>query len=753
MPTLPRPLALRLVLPALLVALVPGGVALAAGTSARVVAAATPGHQRMVAELARVARETAQDNPFFDRDELARLDGQLARLPATASVESRIDLLLAAGLAEFNYGAAERAVARLEAAAELVRGLASKPPADFMGRLHYYLGLAYLRVGEARNCRGRHTPESCILPIRGAGLHLDQGPSSRAVEELSAALGYAVPGSPVRYAVEWLLNIAAMTLGRYPDGVPPEFLVPPTVFASKEPFPRFPDVAPELGLDTHNLAGGAIAEDFDLDGDLDLLTSTWDPLGPLHYFEADGRGGFVERSAEANLAGINGGLNLVQADYDDDGDIDVLVLRGAWMLEAGRHPNSLLRNNADGTFTDVTFEAGLGEVHYPTQTGSWADYDLDGDLDLYVGNEPVGRTASPGQLFRNEGNGTFADVAREAGVENLRYAKAVAWGDYDDDSFPDLFVSNFGGENRLYHNDGDGSFTDVAPSRGVTLPLDSFASWFWDYDNDGSLDLYVGSYPNGAGPTRLYLVVAGYLGLPSPAPTAGLYRGDGRGTFQDVAANVGLDRVLMPMGANFGDLDDDGFLDLYLGTGYPSYDGVMPNVLFHNRRGQRFDDVTFASGTGHLQKGHAVVFADLDADGDQDIFHQLGGFYPEDGFHNALFENPGFGSEWLEVRLVGGRSDGWGVGARIRAEIADGGETRSVYRTVSSGGSFGANPLTQHLGLGAAKRVDRLEIVWPTSGVTQLFRDLPAGRRVEVIEPRGPSAAAAPETSAASGAG
>jgi ASPIC and UnbV/FG-GAP-like repeat len=310
----------------------------------------------------------------------------------------------------------------------------------------------------------------------------------------------------------------------------------------------------------------------------------------------------------------------------------------------------------------------------------------------------------------------------------------VSWGDYDADRFPDLYVSNFHGPNRLYHNLGDGTFQDVATELGVSEPLESFPAWFWDYDNDGNLDLYVTSYPDADGPARLYMAAARYLGLPSQAELPHLYRGDGRGSFVDVAPQVGLAEVSMAMGANFGDLDNDGFPDIYLGTGYPSFDGVMPNVLYRNRGGEAFEDVTSASGLGHLQKGHAVVFADIDADGDQDVFEQLGGFFPEDGYANALFRNPGFGNHWLDVKLTGRGSNRSAIGARIKADIVEAGIPRAVHAIVGSGGSFGANPLTQHLGLGSATRVERLEVYWPTTDSLETFSDVAVDQTFEVVE-------------------
>ena len=148
-----------------------------------------------------------------------------------------------------------------------------------------------------------------------------------------------------------------------------------------------------------------------------------------------------------------------------------------------------------------------------------------------------------------------------------------------------------------------------------------------------------------------------------------LYQGIGNGQFTEVAAEKNLRRVTQPMGCNFGDLNNDGFLDFYLGTGFPEYESVVPNLMFLNDRGDRFLDVTTSGGFGHLQKGHGVAFADLDNDGDQDVFQELGGWYAGDGYGNALFENPGFGNRWITIQLVGTRSNRSAIGARIRIDL------------------------------------------------------------------------------------
>jgi hypothetical protein len=228
--------------------------------------------------------------------------------------------------------------------------------------------------------------------------------------------------------------------------------------------------------------------------------------------------------------------------------------------------------------------------------------------------------------------------------------------------------------------------------------------------------------------------------LGPPAREAGfprLYRNLGPDGFRDVAAEVGLDHAWTPMGCNFGDVDNDGFLDVYLGTGRPSFSYLMPNLLFRNDGGRRFEDITAATGTGHLQKGHGVAFADWDGDGDLDIFLQAGGAVPGDRAHNVLFENPGHGHHWLTVRLVGTRTNRSAIGARIRVDVAaPGGGTASRYRTITTGSSFGGNPLACTLGLGPAVAVRALEVSWPTSGTRQLFREIPVDRSIEITEGR-----------------
>ena len=188
------------------------------------------------------------------------------------------------------------------------------------------------------------------------------------------------------------------------------------------------------------------------------------------------------------------------------------------------------------------------------------------------------------------------------------------------------------------------------------------------------------------------------------------------------------------MGSNFGDLDNDGYLDFYLGTGYPEYEGLMPNVVYHNVGGQYFADVTLGVGAGHLQKGHAVTFADFDHDGDLDIFAQMGGAFPGDRANDAFFLNPGFGRHWMSLQLIGRSSNRSAIGVRLHAVVREDGEERSIHRRVNSGGRFGGNPLRQTLGLGHASEIERLEVYWPASDTTQVFREVLADRFYSLTE-------------------
>lgn len=617
------------------------------------------------------------------------------------------------------------------------------------------LAIAWLRLGEQQNCIDNPAAQVCILPLDGEGRHKQQEGARAAI----AVLARILKAFPDDHGSKWLLNVATMAIGGYPSQVPRPYLVP-GLAAAKGSFPRYPNVAGDLGLGINGLAGGLSVSDFNGDGFLDLFMTGWGLRDSIRLFLADGAGGYVDKSEVAGLRGITGGLNTIHADYDNDGDDDVLVLRGAWLGDAGAIPNSLLRNRGDGRFEDVTYQAGLGSAH-PTQTAAWGDFDLDGRLDLFIGNESQvreGKRSRRSELYRNNGDGTFSEVSRQVGIDLDEFVKAVVWGDVNDDGLPDLFASVLFGPNRLYLNRGgkspsDWRFEERGREAGVQLPLASFPAWFFDFDQDGHEDLLVLSYDNRHATSLHEAVAREYLGLPLAILHEGrpvavepsrLFRNRGDGTFEDLTHAVGLDRrAIFAMGSNFGDLDNDGWPDFYVGTGNPDLRAVIPNRMFRNREGRGLEEVTLAGGFGHIQKGHAVAFADLDRDGDEDIYEVMGGAYEGDRFANVLFENPGWpGRHWVTLELTGRAANRSAIGARVAITARmPGGSTRTFHHTVGTGGSFGATTLAVHAGLDRAVAIERVVVRWPDAArSTTEYRDLALDRSYRIVQGEAPVA-------------
>jgi len=285
-------------------------------------------------------------------------------------------------------------------------------------------------------------------------------------------------------------------------------------------------------------------------------------------------------------------------------------------------------------------------------------------------------------------------VAVASGIDVAQCSKGSAWGDFDDDGDLDLFVSIMNRPSRLYRNEGNGQFKDVAPELGVTGPDRSFACWFWDLRQRRQ------ARPLRPRTTRSLLPRPPRRRSSCRFRSRGrprLYRNLGKDGFKDVTSDVGLDRATSPMGCNFGDVDNDGYLDFYLGTGGMSFEYLVPNLMFRNIGGKSFEDVTMATRTGHLQKGHGISFADYDDDGHLDLFVEAGGAVPGDDAFNLLFKNPGNKAHWLKVKLVGTKTNRSALGAKIKATIAGpDGASRTIYRTIGNNGSFGGNSLVEH---------------------------------------------------------
>jgi tetratricopeptide (TPR) repeat protein len=601
-----------------------------------------------------------------------------------------------------------------------------------VAQLEALIGIIALRRGEVENCIDCVGPSSCIFPLAAGAVHTNPEGSREALEHFTAYL----EKRPGDLRVRWLLNLCYMTLGEYPEKVPPRFLVPISSFESPHSAPRFTNITTLVGMVSRGpgSAGGSVFDDFNGDGRPDVFSSSIDVDQGATMLVSAGDGTFEDRSTAAGLDQQVFALNVSGADYDNDGDLDLLLLRGGWENPCRL---TLMRNRGDATFEDVTVSAGLDEP-IASESASWADYDNDGDLDVFVcGEYRIGSADSRNfcRLYRNEGGGRFTNVAHDAGVENARFAKGCAWGDYDNDGLADLFVSNMSlghyTPSRLYHNEGDGTFRDVAQELGITGSHYNFSCTFSDQNDDGLLDLFVCDYN-----VSMAELVAYHLGLPVENDSRlRLYRNLGEAGFRLVSDEAGLGRQLGAMSFNLGDIDNDGDLDIHLGTGWMAYSGLYPDVMLEATE-TGYADVTAASTTGHLQKGHGVSFADWDHDGDLDFVVVLGGGYPGDRSYRALFDNPGNGRNWLKLRLVGTTSNRSAIGARLELRYTpSNGKARTLYRTVgANNASFGGNSLAESVGLLDAKQLDTLTVRWPKTGATQVFRQIAANQFLEITE-------------------
>jgi len=425
--------------------------------------------------------------------------------------------------------------------------------------------------------------------------------------------------------------------------------------------------------------GGSVFADFNNDGYLDLYITGWPNPNPLYLNNGDGT--FSEVGVKAGVASI-GGLDVAVADYDNDGGIDIYIPHDGSSL--------LYHNNNDSTFSEVSAKA---RVNFSGWGAVFFDYDNDGLLDLFVANDALAPDRSV--LYHNEGNGTFKDVTKQAGVERIGQGLMSSIGDYDDDGYMDLFLGNLNQLGVLYHNKRDGTFTDVTKDLGVVLqPNEKMV--FGDYDNDDNLDIRTF--------TRLY-------------------RNEGRGKFADVTNGSGLGTATAV--SMFADFDNDGYLDILdrLGTSL---------VLYLNNGDGTFRDVTEEARLKRAPTGTFLSFpvGDYDNDGFLDIYTCYAS--PGGGIAgpNVLYRNNGNNNHWLHLRLVGTKSNRNAIGAKVR--LTAGGMTQ--FREVGTGGhSYSQDTFDVEFGLGQAARADTIEIRWP-SGEVSVLNGVPANQKIIVTE-------------------
>ncbi|HEX6225514.1 MAG TPA: CRTAC1 family protein, partial [Chryseolinea sp.] len=308
---------------------------------------------------------------------------------------------------------------------------------------------------------------------------------------------------------------------------------------------------------------------------------------------------------------------------------------------------------------------------------------------------------------------------------------------YNNDGWKDIFITSLSGTRYLLRNNGlrdeIPAFEDVTHAAGLDdVTARTFPTWFWDYDNDGWMDILAGDFTFDR-PISSYFAEESLGSFNGTSGALILYRNNADGTFSNVSKEAGLDIPSFAMSGNFGDIDNDGYLDVYLGTGNPELESIVPNKMFKNIAGRKFSDVTVGARVGHLQKGHAIAFGDIDNDGDQDIYTDLGGAYKGDSFHNAFYLNPGQekNNHWITLDMVA-KDNRSVIGSSISVTFKDNGHQRTVFVDVNSGGSFGASPLRKAIGLGRAEVIDSLAVRWHPGGETQIFKNVAVDRIVRV---------------------
>ena len=600
-------------------------------------------------------------------------------------------------------------------------------------RQYHWRGIARLRLGDYPAATAdfevalRETPDSATtLRALGAAL-LRMGAPGPA----GAALRQAVDLEPDLLETRWNLMVAAERAGDDPDSLPERYRLDIPDRGAASPF-RFEEVSAEVGIERWSRARGSGWADFDGDGDLDLVAlGIRDPHALYrNRLVEDGAATFTPAALDAALFDPRGGWSALFFDYDRDGDPDLYVTRDGW---DGEDANSLYRNDG-GRFVDVAAAAGVASAA-DGFTAAVADVNRDGLLDLYVANGVATRGGAPNELFLGAPEGRFVERGEAMGVADHGRAVGSAFGDYDGDGWPDLLVVNFFDGPVLYRNLEGAGFEDVSAAAGIAAPHEGFVGFFFDYDNDGWLDIYIVGFASD-------MEVALQSRMEGRAVHEGsrlaLYRTDRDGAFTDVTTEAGLSRNLGAMAATFGDYDNDGWQDIFIGVGAPPMERFEANRLFRNRGDGTFADVSASAGMDDLGKGHGATFADPDHDGDLDLFVPIGGAFPGDRQRSRFYRNPAsqlpHPNGWLHILLRASRLHPDAVGAQVAVRVTDAPEAPVQLQEVAVGGGFGVTPSPiLEFGLGQHQTVAEVTIRWPGGG-HRVLRNVPANQRILVIE-------------------
>lgn len=441
--------------------------------------------------------------------------------------------------------------------------------------------------------------------------------------------------------------------------------------------------------------------DYNNDGNLDLfVTSSEQGTGNFLYLN-NGDGTFTAISTGSIVTDGGTATGCVWGDFDNDGWLDLFVANG----KLSARPNFLYRNNGDGTFANIT-SGNIVEDIIVSLAGAWGDYDNDGYIDLFAGNDVPGTDA----LYRNNGDSTFAAITSGSIVEEGGASVPAAWADYNNDGLLDLFVGNDDGANSLYRNEGNGTFTKITSGSIVEDEAISIGCAWGDYDNDGFQDLFVS---NGGAPAEQSNV---------------LYHNKGDGTFESVTSGSIVTDVSHFAGSTWGDYDNDGFLDLFVCR----YSGEG-NALYHNNGDGTFTSMTEGSVVNDGGNAVGCAWGDYDNDGFLDLFVANGALTNESQ-SNVLYRNNGNANRWLKIKLVGTVSNRAAIGAKVRLKATIGGKSASQLREISTGSGYAGQNTLAHFGLGSATNIDLVRIEWP-SGLVQEIPNVAVGQLLTVIEP------------------
>lgn len=534
----------------------------------------------------------------------------------------------------------------------------------------------------------------------------------------------------------------------------------PSTFADKASGVHFTDVTQQAGISfkhvaspekkylVESMSGGVAFFDYDNDGFLDIylvnsLTVELAKAGAKTrsaLYHNNGDGTFTDVTDKSGLGDVGWGMGVAVGDYNNDGFDDVYV--------TCLGPNHLFKNNGNGTFTDVTSTAGVGDPRWSTGA-AFVDYDNDGKLDLFVANYvnydlnhlpefgkdktcqykgiavqcgPRGLPGSGDSLYHNNGDGTFTDVTQKAGVSdpNGYFGMGVICSDFDDDGFVDIYVANDSTPNFLYHNNGNGTFKEIGFVSGTAVSENgseqgSMGVTVGDYDHDGKLDIFVTNF------------VDDYDTL---------YHNDGRNLFTDVSYKANVAAVSMPFvrwGTKFFDYDNDGWPDLFVACGhvYPQLERYRERkLLHHNNRDGTFTEVAAQCGAPLMQDrvSRGVAFGDFDNDGDVDIvINDL------DGEPQLLRNDGGNSLNSVLIRTIGVKSNRDGIGAKIKVVAGD----LTQIDEVRSGASYiSHSDMRLHFGLEKRAKVDLIEVRWP-SGIVDKVTNVSSNRILTIKEGQG----------------